>query len=108
MILRVWRARSIGAGVAGYRRHFETNVLPDLQALPGFHGATLSQRQAGDAVELMVETRWTSLDAIRGFADEDIESAVITPEAREVLIDYAERVAHSEIIAEAPGASRPD
>jgi heme-degrading monooxygenase HmoA len=108
VILRIWRARSIGAGVAGYRRHFETNVLPHLQGLPGFQGATLSQRQAGDAVELMVQTRWDSLEAIQAFADGDIENAVVEPEAREVLIDYDERVAHYEIIAETARASSQD
>ncbi len=107
MILRVWRARSLGAGVAGYRRHFETRVMPELQALPGFMGATLAQRPAGDAVELKVETRWASLDAIRAFAGQDVEAAIVEPEAREVLIDYDERVAHYEIIAEAHGAARP-
>jgi heme-degrading monooxygenase HmoA len=108
VILRVWRARSVGAGVARYLSHFENNVLPELQALSGFHGATLSQRAVEDAVELKVETRWASLDAIRAFAGEDIEAAVVEPEAREVLIDYDERVAHYEIIAEAHGAARPN
>ena len=108
MILRVWRARSVGAGVARYRCHFENSVLPELEALSGFQGATLSQRPVGDAVELKVETRWASLDAIRTFAGEDIETAIVAAEAREVLIDYDERVAHYEIIAEAHGAARPE
>jgi heme-degrading monooxygenase HmoA len=105
VILRVWRARSIGAGAAGYRRHFESRVVPGLQQLSGFAGATLAEREVGDAVELIAETRWSSLEAIRAFAGDDIEAAIVEPEAREVLVDYDERVAHYEIIAEANAAS---
>jgi heme-degrading monooxygenase HmoA len=108
VILRVWRARGLAIGVARYLSHFENTVVPELQALSGFQGATLSRRSLGDAVEIRVETRWASLDAIRAFAGTDIEAAVVEPDAREVLIDYDERVAHYEIIAEAHGAARPN
>ncbi|NNM74421.1 antibiotic biosynthesis monooxygenase [Enterovirga aerilata] len=108
MILRIWRARSIGAGVERYGRHFQDRVVPDLRGRPGFLGATLSRRSVGDATELMVETRWASLDAIRAFAGEAAEAAVVEPEAREVLIDYDERVAHYEIVTEADAAPRAE
>jgi heme-degrading monooxygenase HmoA len=106
VILRVWYARA--AEVAGYRRHFEERVVPELQGLAGFQGATVAQRRLADSVELKVETRWASLEAVRAFAGPDIDAAVVEPEARDVLIDYDERVAHYEVIAEAPGAPRPD
>jgi hypothetical protein len=56
-------------------------------------------------VELIVETRWSSLEAIRAFAGDDLEATIVEPEAREVLVDYDERVAHYEIVAEAKPAS---
>ena len=43
-------------------------------------------------------TRWTSIEAIRGFAGEDLERAVVEPEARALLVSFDERVQHRTIV----------
>ena len=44
-----------------------------------------------------VDRRWESLDAIRAFAGEDIDLAVVEPEARAVLSRFDSRVRHVEL-----------
>jgi hypothetical protein len=45
----------------------------------------LLRRDHDDAAELLVITKWDSLDAIRAFAGDSPEVAVVAPEARAVL-----------------------
>jgi heme-degrading monooxygenase HmoA len=66
--------------------------------MPGFLGASLSQRSTDSNIEYMVLTRWTSIDAIRGFAGSDVDRAVVEPEAAAALVDFDDRVQHHEVI----------
>jgi heme-degrading monooxygenase HmoA len=74
-------------------------VLPQLRRLDGYRGASLLRRETDGEVELIVITRWHSLDAVRAFACADIESAVVEDEAASVLSRYDERVRPYEVTA---------
>ena len=78
----------------------ETHVFPTLQSLSGFISADLMERPDDDEVELVVTSRWQSLQAVRGFAGDTYERAVVAPAARAVLSSYDEDVAHYEVTAE--------
>src|SRR5690349_14380431 len=59
-VVRVWKGSGTSDGVTAYcERHFRPVVLPQLQALNGFLGATLlvRARETGDT-EVVVATRW--------------------------------------------------
>ena len=101
MIVRVWRAHAALAPPSGYPRHFIDKVLPELERLEGFAGATLLRQQRAHDIEYVVETRWTSLDAIRAFAGANVDRAVVAPDAAAMLIDFDQRVQHFEIVYEA-------
>ena len=100
MIVRVWRARAPVANPSAYPRYFIDHVLPQLQRLDGFAGATLLRQHRAHDIEYVVETRWTSMDPIRVFAGANVERAVVEPEAQAALIDYDQRVSHYEIVHE--------
>jgi heme-degrading monooxygenase HmoA len=106
MILRVWRARADPDRRDAYPEHFRHSVLPGLRAVPGFLGATLSARDLDETVEFTVITRWASLEAIRGFAGDILDRAVVEPAAVAALRDYDRTVDHLTVIddAGAPGA----
>lgn len=101
MIAREWRAWAVPPNDAAYERHFREAVLPHLQEIPGCVGAHLLRREAdaGVEVELVAVTYYESLDAIRAFAGDDLERAVVAPEARAVLARFDERCRHYEIVA---------
>ena len=84
--------------MGAYPRHFRDNVMPALRELPGFSGAYLSWRRCGDSIEFLVLTQWQSMDAIRSFAGNDVEKAVVEPAAVAALLDFDSYVHHYEVI----------
>ena len=100
MILRTWRGRASPSKPDGYIRHFRTNVVAELRSVEGFLGATLLRQVRPDDIEFLVMTRWRSMDAIRGFAGDNVGRAVVEPGAIAALVDYDEFVEHYEVIEE--------
>jgi heme-degrading monooxygenase HmoA len=98
VILRIWKARAKSRNVDAYVRHFRELVVPSLTKLPGFLGATVAQRSMSEGaeadVEIVVVSRWESLDAIRAFAGSDIGVAVVEPAAAAALESYDRHVEH--------------
>lgn len=101
MIARFWSAHTKRTNAARYAEHLDANVLPALRALSGYTGAALLQRAVpdrADEVEVVVVTWWASLDAIRAFAGDDLEEAVVTDPAVALLNEYDRRVRHYEVV----------
>lgn len=98
MIARRWTARASGQEQAdGYVAHFDGAVRPQLEGTDGFRGATLERIQHDHDVEIVVVTRWETMEAIAAFAGEDVDLAVVAPEARAVLLEFDDRVRHIEL-----------
>ncbi|HML09395.1 MAG TPA: antibiotic biosynthesis monooxygenase [Stellaceae bacterium] len=98
MIIREWRGRTSPDRASAYPTHFRSNVLPELRSIAGFLGATLCRRDDGGRIEYVVLTRWQSLDAIRAFARDGADRAVVEPGAVAALTDFDNFVRHYEII----------
>jgi mannose-6-phosphate isomerase-like protein (cupin superfamily) len=99
VIARRWRGWANGpANADAYVAHFEGAVRPRLEATDGFVDATLERVESdGGRIEIVVVTRWASMDAIRAFAGDDVDVAVVEPEARAVLDDLDTHVRHIEL-----------
>jgi heme-degrading monooxygenase HmoA len=93
VIARVWRGRTARANADAYQELLATTILPGIDRVQGFRGAELFRRDDGDEVEFMTITRFASLDAVREFAGEDYQRAVISDEADRLLSSFDERVA---------------
>ena len=91
MIARIWSGavrREDGDAYAGY---IGKTGLAGYAATPGNRGAWMLRRDVGDRTEFVTFTLWDSLDAIRGFAGDDVETE------RDVKVKHYE-------VAEAVGA----
>lgn len=97
MIARVWGARATVANAPAYTEHLRSEVIPTLRGIDGYEGARLMQRQDGAEVEIVVVTWWRSLDAVRGFAGDEIDTAVVTDEAAALLSAFDDHVQHYEL-----------
>ncbi len=98
-IVRVWRGYGTADGVGRYcRTHFATTVLPQLRSLAGFVDAQVLTRPLADETEVVVETRWESIDAVRAFAGEAYDRAVVEPAVREMLGRFDDRVSHYTVV----------
>ena len=102
-VLRVWRGAAKPADVPAYLAHFRSRVEPALRALSGFRGAEVLTRPAGALVEIVVQTRWTSLDAVVAFAGLDRDVAVVEPDALAVLAEHDAFVRHYAVRHESAG-----
>lgn len=102
MIERVWSARTTREGAVRYAEYFRRAVVPELAAVPGYHGVRLLERELNGGIEIVVVSRWHSLDAIRAFAGDEIDRAVVHDEAAALLSDYDRKVRHFGLIAECP------
>jgi len=101
MIVRSWRGRAATDEQDAYPAHFRGAVLPELKRIAGFRGASLLRAKTAGRIEFLVLTRWESIDAIRAFAGDDAEQAVVEPAAVAALVDFDHRVRHYDLIEEA-------
>lgn len=99
MIGRVWRGQADADRAGEYEAHFRGDVLHELHHLAGFRGAYLLRHDDADGVEFVTLTLFDSLDAVRGFAGDNYETAVVAPVAQAALRDYDRTVRHYTIIA---------
>jgi antibiotic biosynthesis monooxygenase (ABM) superfamily enzyme len=94
MITRLWRGWTLPENADAYERFLLTELFPAMRDIPGFHNADVLRRDDGGEVAFVTLTRFDGLEAIRGFAGEDYETAVIEPKARTLLSRYDERAQH--------------
>lgn len=99
MIARLWRGQATPENAAAYQEHFDQQVYPALAALAGYKGAWLLRRDVDGSVEFLAVTMWDSLGSIKAFAGDDVQRAVVEPEARAVLESFDSIARHFEVVA---------
>lgn len=105
MIARWWRGWTASRETGdAYEELLRTTIFPSVRSHEGCRGTYLLRRdlEAGGA-EFATLTLWASLDAVRGFAGDDHEVAVVPDAARALLERFDERSVHYEVV-ESPGA----
>ena len=98
MIARVWRGTALPERADQYVEHLQRSVLPELYQIEGFRGAYVLRRDLNNGVEFTVQTLWESMDAIRKFAGENVEAAVVAPAARPLFREFDSTATHYEIV----------
>ena len=100
MIARFWTAKTSQAQAPVYTNHLKSRVLATLKEVDGYLGAKLLERETEGEVEIVVITFWQSLDAVREFAGDDLERAVVSEEIAPLLLYYDQRVRHYDVVVE--------
>ena len=98
MIARMWRGSAIREKANDYVQHLQMSVIPELRQIDGFKGVYLMRRDSSEDVEFLVLTLWESMDAIRKFAGENVEAAVVAPAAQALFREYDSTVKHFEVV----------
>ena len=98
MIARHWRGLAKREFADAYVEHLHSETFPQLVQLPGFHDASILRRDVAQGVEFLVVTVWKSLDAIRSFAGNDPESAVVPVKVQQMMIEYDRRARHYQVV----------
>jgi heme-degrading monooxygenase HmoA len=103
MIARMWRGIAVPEKAKNYIEHLQRTVLPELYQIDGFRGAYVLRRELNKGVEFTVQTLWESMDAIRKFAGENVEAAVVAPAAQPLFREFDSTVTHHQIVLHAEG-----
>ena len=99
MIARTWTGAVRRADADAYAGYIRDTGLAEYAQTAGNRGAWMLRRDEGERTEFITLSLWESEEAIRAFAGDDIEAAVLYPEDERYLIGES-RVAHYEVVGE--------
>jgi len=98
MISRHWTGLAKAEHADEYVEHLQRDTFPAIRRLAGFVTASILRRTAPEGVEFLIFTNWQSLDAIRGFAGDNVDAAVVPDAVRRMMVRYDRTVRHFEIV----------
>ena len=87
MISRVWHGWTTPANADAYEALLKSEIFTGIKdrQIAGFRGVHLFRRNPGKEVEFVTVMWFDSTEAVRAFAGEDYEVAVVPPKARALL-----------------------
>ncbi|MDH5390522.1 MAG: antibiotic biosynthesis monooxygenase [Candidatus Bathyarchaeota archaeon] len=102
MISRVWHGWTTPANADAYEALLKSEIFTGIQdrQIAGYRGIHLFRRNLGDEVEFVTVMWFDTIEAVRAFAGEDYEVAVVPPKARALLSRFDARSQHYEVKAE--------
>ncbi len=105
MISRIWHGWTTLGNADKYEALLKDEIFVGIQnrRIRGFRKIQLLCRQAVEEVEFVTIMTFDTLDAVREFAGQEYEVAVVPDKARAILSHFDERSQHYEIIAERSG-----
>jgi len=103
MIARSWRGAVRSEDADAYARYMEGTGVDGYAAVPGNRGVWMLRSARPDGLtDFLMITLWDSLDAVRGFAGEDVETAVFYPEDERFLVERELTATHWELASHRP------
>lgn len=102
MISRVWHGWTTPANADAYEALLKSEIFTGIQnrQIVGFRGIQLFRRSLDAEIEFVTVMWFDSLDAVRVFAGEDYEVAVVPAKARTLLSRFDARSQHYEVKAD--------
>jgi heme-degrading monooxygenase HmoA len=99
MISRIWHGYTTPENADTYESLLKSEIFTGIRgrAIQGFKEIQLFRREQGNEVEFITVMWFDSLDAVRIFAGQDYEAAVVPPSARKMLKRFDERSQHYEV-----------
>jgi heme-degrading monooxygenase HmoA len=97
VIARIWRGWTRAEDEAAYVEYLEATGAPASRGTAGNRGFYM-HRVVGDRAEFVTMSLWDSLEAVRGFAGDDVEKAVFFPEDDRFLVERELTVSHYEFV----------
>jgi len=99
MTSRQWKGIVKPSRAQHYINHLRGETFPSLKNIPGFVSASILQRTVPAGEEFLIVTVWESIEAIKRFAGENPEVAVVPANVQTMMVEY-EKVARHYAITE--------
>ncbi|MGH9642111.1 MAG: antibiotic biosynthesis monooxygenase [Terriglobales bacterium] len=97
MIARMWHGWTRPENADAYENLLRDEMFPSIRQIAGARGAYLLRRSGKEEVEFVTITLFDSMDAVRRFAGENYETAVLHPKAHALLSRYDAKSEHYEV-----------
>jgi heme-degrading monooxygenase HmoA len=97
MISRNWRGVAKTEESDNYVEHLTAETFPQLSKIDGFVSASILRRPTSKGVEYLIVTTWQSMDAIKQFAGDAPDLAVVPEQVQAMMVEYDREVAHYEV-----------
>ncbi len=98
MITRTWSGQAIGENADAYLAHLRDELVPELEKIAGFCGITVLRREQAETSLFTVLTQWESMEAVRAFAGDTPDRAVVPDRPRALLASFDEFVQHHDTV----------
>jgi heme-degrading monooxygenase HmoA len=104
MISRIWHGWTSPENADAHEALLRTEIFVHIasRSIEGYSGIHLLRRDVGDEVEFVTIMWFDSLAAVKAFAGEDYETAVVPPKARQLLSRFDSHSAHYRVV-QTPG-----
>lgn len=95
IVVRMWRGVVRTEDQDDYVDYIERTGMRAYRSTPGNLNAWMLARDIGNGLtEILTVSRWETMNAIKGFAGEDVERAVFYPEDDRYLVERDVTVRH--------------
>ena len=98
MLARTWRGTVRRADADVYANYIRETGFAEYGETHGNRGAWILRRDEGERTEFITLSLWESEDAIRAFAGDDIDAAVLYPEDERYLVGGESTVMHYQVV----------
>lgn len=102
MIGRIWHGWTKPENADAYEKLLKDEIFIGIRSrqLAGYRGIQLLRRNLKEEVEFVTVMWFDTLDAVRTFAGEDYDAAVVPARARALLLRFDSRSQHYEVRAD--------
>ena len=109
MISRVWHGWTLPEKADDYESLLKSEIFVHIKErnIAGYRGIQLFRRDVAGEVEFVTVMWFDALEAVRAFAGEDYETAVVPPKARALLSHFDQRSQHYSVQVTEWQAPRP-
>ena len=97
MIERHWKGIVRKERANEYVAHLRNDTFKEIKKIKGFISASILKRDLSEGVEFLVITKWETLEVIRLFAGDKIETAVVPRLVQDIMLKYDKNVRHYEV-----------
>jgi heme-degrading monooxygenase HmoA len=98
VIARIWRGVVRSEDADRYARYIADTGFAAYGETAGNRGAWMLRRDEGGRTEFLTLSMWDSVDAVKAFAGDDHEAAVLYPEDERYLVETDPKVRHYEVV----------
>lgn len=98
MISRHWIGIAKKERAEEYILHLQNDTFKKIKNIEGCISARILQREVKEGIEFLIITEWESIEAIKQFAGEQFNIAVVPQLVKEIMIKYEHEVKHYSVL----------